>query len=77
MRIGPYLLFPLTVDKRGVLDGLPSQEPAHSFKRISRDISKDTPSLDIRVVTDKWGNFSISTSCTQQKTGQKPLVESV
>ena len=67
MRVGPYLLFPVAVDKCGILDRLPSQEPICKFKRISGDICKDRRSSDIRIMSNKRGNFSVSASCKQQK----------
>jgi hypothetical protein len=65
MRLGPDFLFPVTVDKRGVLNGLPSQETEYSFKGISGDIV-DTRNLDVRIMADEGSNFSICTGCVQQ-----------
>jgi hypothetical protein len=65
MRLRPDLLFPVTVNKRGVLNGLPSQETTYSPKGVSGDIL-DTRHLDVRIMADKWSNFSISTGCGQQ-----------
>ena len=67
MRVGPYLLFPVAVDERGILDRLPSQEPIYKFKRISGVIFKDRRSSDIRIMSNKRGNLSVSASCKQQK----------
>jgi hypothetical protein len=65
MRLGPDFLFPVTVDKRGILNSLPPQETIYKYKRISGDVS-DIRSLDLRVMADEGSNFSISTGCVQQ-----------
>ena len=65
MRLGPDLLFPVTVDERGVLNGLPSQETIYKYKRISEDVA-DIRRLDVRVMADEGSNFSIGTGCVQQ-----------
>lgn len=62
MRLRPDLLFPVTVDKRGVLNGLPSQETIYENKRISGDVA-DIRSLYVRVMADEGSDLSISTGC--------------
>ena len=62
MRLRPDFLFPITVDKRGVLNGLPPKETIYKNKRISGGVS-DIRSLDVRVMADEGSNLSISTGC--------------
>ena len=67
MSLGPDFLFPVTVDKRGVLNSLPSKETIYKYKLISGpgDVAY-IRNLDVRVMTDEGSNFSISTGCVQQ-----------